>query len=916
MRCHNFVFISALLLVTVGVVPCTLCFEVIPLDTYVTSGYNALNGKWTLQQILSDFTFDQNKTITLYDYNNGGQSTTVYAVPDQIHAIYSPMFGVEADTFRSTEAYINKTSWDFGIGVQTYYHNFKALGLSTGVENMTDQISESGSTYFLSKQYVDLYTLQFLPISQMQSISTSFKNAVSSLPSKFDQQNQTSMNAFGSFMSTYGSHIAIEVTAGGMMVVDGYATEQEKAMFSDYNVQIQASLSFISHTFDTANLPFAGVDKNSQSTSMKSLQVECSWYGGLGTPCNSDYEGWISTLQGNPYPTRYRLQEIIPYIEMIDQNKAQPYIDYINYLNQAVQANAVSSEGPIIMGWGVGSSPSTSHPFTEVSRLQHTDYVNGGSGLWIASSNAQNIYRYGYTPAVNWGQTIFSSMVYSGQKDNDMEMHEDTRMAKRYNMPRISFPRNGYCGLYSCLPGLDVIGVGYDAVLGSSRLQVMDWTYTEEKTVSINGEVFSVPDQVNYFSNSTGSNTPTVKVFSSAMDYASSQASDSGISAGHNIFFQMSRETSYTYSMFEGAQSILVLAEQRYPMFTLSLKYANGSLSFIDAIKNLPEEYDPIVYQQFIQFYGTHVVTMGEYGGKATLFSAVDQNYFLTNTQSSLESGAKIHFDDFTVGFQYGVNNSDTSASFAKESFGSMWFYGGSANVLTSIDTSDWNSWVKSTLDSPTQISRKLLPLSEFTYSSKIAQNLERAVEEYALKATLETENTFQNKVDMDMMLASLEFTQSSPTGYPVYGGSSTCLDHEDFCNTVDCMYNHNQMYASKFYYNAGADYYNPPIVASLNLEPVYASFNSYNYATCPVNTWITTYFSQYWSYNTAFCSDVSSYGVAYTSSSVECNYIGYYPSAGSFPESHVLPIALPSPSPSASASVSPSILMSKNRKA
>jgi len=263
-----------------------------------------------------------------------------------------------------------------------------------------------------------------------------------------------------------------------------------------------------------------------------------------------------------------------------------------------------------------------------------------------------------------------------------------------------------------------------------SKISIFQWTFDQSNDGNLfhDGnldENFAFPDQVLITPQSESSTSSNI--FKSYDEVCSNRSASA--SGWDGLIFEWGADSMSLQRSFEGSQSVIGVSEKFYYNYLMELNQDKILLSdlFLDAVDSLPEQFDDS-YFEFLSYWGTHVIGSASYGGKAKLLSRIDQSFFVSQDEYSIEQTLSAQFDNWALGIQWGNEKDSITADFSKHSFQIMTFYGGEANLAL---TSNWNSWINSTYYRPAQMNVNLIPIQTFVDHPTIAQNIEHAVNLY-----------------------------------------------------------------------------------------------------------------------------------------------------------------------------------------
>jgi len=184
----------------------------------------------------------------------------------------------------------------------------------------------------------------------------------------------------------------------------------------------------------------------------------------------------------------------------------------------------------------------------------------------------------------------------------------------------------------------------------------------------------------------------------------------------------LSHDVTSTQTTFAASQALMSIYEEFVSLFKITLASAKNlqvTEAFSAAVSKLPQNYDEQAYKNFVDIYGTHFISTGVMGGKASLRVFVDQFYYGENDDQQIESNTRLMFKMFQAGSSSGCNQ--TYQQFNSESFGEFVLMGGDYEVMKA---SDYDSWYNTIKCDPTLISYQLVDITDLIDNPVIQHNL------------------------------------------------------------------------------------------------------------------------------------------------------------------------------------------------
>ena len=154
-----------------------------------------------------------------------------------------------------------------------------------------------------------------------------------------------------------------------------------------------------------------------------------------------------------------------------------------------------------------------------------------------------------------------------------------------------------------------------------------------------NNTVYGYPDQAKV-QRATMQQTEH-KISRSVSQYASEQAVNANVDAKVGPWFSASVKTNKAWSTMKDGTHIIAESSSQVGVFNIQLD--PGALlsphpKLSQFLATLPEEYDQAAYQQFIAAYGTHFVSSGTFGGRATMETVIAQKYNSRQSDFSIQA--------------------------------------------------------------------------------------------------------------------------------------------------------------------------------------------------------------------------------------------------------------------------------------
>lgn len=271
-----------------------------------------------------------------------------------------------------------------------------------------------------------------------------------------------------------------------------------------------------------------------------------------------------------------------------------------------------------------------------------------------------------------------------------------------------------------------IIGITWDPILGQIKLPFFDLTYDQNKKyISASGINYHVPDQVDIIVKNVTTPNIQSEMFATLDDYLNQiQPNRTNVTSGTlglsldmlNLFIKF----------FDNGVNKAIGVTDIHTNLILSFNNLDNLkiIPFVQhAIDSLPAEYDPILYNMFIQYWGTSVVVSGSSGGIAEQTVMVKDCFGGLNL---LDQAPLYFWKDY---YPYQYQNFHMDSSFAQYSRGSVYdVYGGDPQFY---QPTQWDARVKSMDDMPVLTNVVVRPITDFVQNPTIKSNLQRAIDNY-----------------------------------------------------------------------------------------------------------------------------------------------------------------------------------------
>ncbi len=299
---------------------------------------------------------------------------------------------------------------------------------------------------------------------------------------------------------------------------------------------------------------------------------------------------------------------------------------------------------------------------------------------------------------------------------------------------------------YDCLPGVSGIGVGFDAVYGTStgKITAVEFSFELSKQGKNNydppfaktGTLFSYPDQTHLDKVGTDQSLETY-VYRSMRDYLHQTSVEYGINAGFGGFLSASVESEATNREMDGGNNVVSFSKLHIGLYSLALKPSlllNGSSDFQQYVAKLPEKFDDAIYGQFIKDWGTHYVKAITLGGLARMRATTSQSYYSQHADSDIAANMGFAWGLFGGGGHVDHKTTTDFSTFQSSTDFKRDLNGGDPAVSWNSTQGWWKEWADSVeKEAPTVVKTQLEWIYELLPAESAKRdNIMKAVFQYA----------------------------------------------------------------------------------------------------------------------------------------------------------------------------------------
>ncbi|KAL4474493.1 hypothetical protein ABPG72_016171 [Tetrahymena utriculariae] len=493
--------------------------------------------------------------------------------------------------------YSESISFSAGLGISNFTIS---LGINHQLDTFHEQISQSNKAISVSQSYWAMYSLTTAPAFLMP-LNPMFKQSLDALNRMAkDPQNDTQQTIYNQVVSSFGTHYVTSVLMGGSAKI--YTTlDQNYLKTVDYEeVKTQIGIDFSYQVFkfkfgynstEIGQKLHEDFKKNAEDVIIFSPEVDH-----LQDP--KAWETWESTVPQKPQPV----------------NTTVSYISDLAYEYPEVQGHLRKTIDFYLKN---GKLPS----FAEIQGFQvalkeQAPQDNSAFGFKLPNASSTFAKRYLY-------QALSSSII--GEAVQEL----------------CPFP--GYYGVYCPLESYSFksqneqlgmprmpsgIGASFDISTGELKLPAIQLTYQQEPsqdqiyTDPLTNRQYIVADETSVEQINLDAD---VKIFKNEFELTNiwTDAVQNGQWLGGE--YSKSKDLSEVFEKFFKGNQETSISQQAKNVVRLVFKTDNLKLNRFAqrAIDALPEEYQPGVYNEFLDSWGTHISVDTFIGGmieKQTVF--------------------------------------------------------------------------------------------------------------------------------------------------------------------------------------------------------------------------------------------------------------------------------------------------------
>jgi hypothetical protein len=206
------------------------------------------------------------------------------------------------------------------------------------------------------------------------------------------------------------------------------------------------------------------------------------------------------------------------------------------------------------------------------------------------------------------------------------------------------------------------------------------------------------------------------------------------------MFFKVSGETEWASTTMSDGLHIVAVSTSELGVYSIMLDSAmflQPDTQFAAYVDNLPMDYNADAYKQFIKTYGTHYVSAGTLGGRASMRTVISHDFFSTQSDSNISAQVRVTWDKFGGGGGGGSSSNTANQRWDQSTVSSTETVGGDPAIKSFTNATEWTAWAVSVeTTSPVLTSIALEPLWSLMVDVQKQINMKQAVAEYASNET------------------------------------------------------------------------------------------------------------------------------------------------------------------------------------
>ncbi|CAF2891598.1 unnamed protein product [Rotaria sp. Silwood2] len=525
---------------------------------------------------------DIKKTNEKNLYSDPFNMSLAYSVPAGFYAIDTPdslalNFSIQLKTvddyYKRTFYSTQSDSFGFlGFGAS---HNYKS------VETFYRRFYEENYYLALRLLQIKWYTLSMVtfPYPKLNSVA---QDAIKKLPNIFNPNNTMKFNQF---FSTFGTHFVQSADMGGLLQSEIWYKTCLLYKKSETWIKEESTKSwwFFSSSQSSSSYE-SSIDQQFREYSMFSSKL----IGGTQFMNTTLWEQWAPTVKSNPKPVLYRLRPIYTLLPVGHQRTA--LADALAYLRTTADTN-------------------TKEYISQLKELNPPPQRDCGLNKKKRNLLLEELHRHrrSLTSNVNAARQALCPIVgYNGSfcPGVNQNIKPTTRV-----MTTITQLHRG-------------VGMTIDISTGKLMLPALKLTYSSKSKSKIwkdengSGQSFSIPNEVNLTPvDVSRDNKPTSFIYPTPLQFADvwTRTSGSGSWLGGELGLTKSI-LDINFQLFSKQQATAI-TQQPIGLYRLEVNNLTLNEYAEEAVSLLPTTYDPTIYSDFMDAWGTHIAVSTLVGG-------------------------------------------------------------------------------------------------------------------------------------------------------------------------------------------------------------------------------------------------------------------------------------------------------------
>jgi hypothetical protein len=339
-------------------------------------------------------------------------------------------------------------------------------------------------------------------------------------------------------------------------------------------------------------------------------------------------------------------------------------------------------------------------------------------------------------------------------------------------------PYNGFYGIACKVPihkrkynnELPILLSTWDPVKGQVRLPIYETDFSKGKTYTTNtGKIYRVPNSYDLIKKDITIPYRTTTSYHFPSKYFNKFNINRSTVLG-GIFAKGKDYSNLIMDNFNSGKNTMTITSEYHYGYQISYNTNKLRLSsaFETIIDYLPKKYNPIIYSEFIEYFGTHIITSGYAGGLAQQISNIRECYYSGSTinlndQAELAMLKKLYNKEYA-----NVKFKGSYLNYAKSN--TINIFGGNPIY---VNNDEWNERMNSFEDYPVLVNVTVKPIIDIIVDPIIRSNLEKAINGYLNTGKLYIDNLINkwneewNKPKLVVAYSSFELWNPFGFGLP-----------------------------------------------------------------------------------------------------------------------------------------------------